>query len=146
LTYQSHLILQKVVRGIVPVRVECAPAFDYARAKHTTEIVPDDSYPGGGQTKVFFKSGQLNIDLRYVSESTMECVDDPLVDLKLLDLSQKGHLGPAAYCDLELVEGQVVTFILRTPPEVEMQPRFTPTVERANKLGVDLDSMPIVCV
>lgn len=130
----------------MPLRVECAPAFDYARAKHTTEIVSDDSYPGGGQAKAFFRSDQLNVDLRYVGESTMECVDDPLVELKLLDLSQKGHLGPAVYCDLELVEGQVVTFILRTPPEVETQPRFTPTVERAHRLGVDLDSMRIIRV
>jgi GH15 family glucan-1,4-alpha-glucosidase len=131
----------EVVRGTVPLRVECAPAFDYARAKHTTEIVSDDSYPGGGQAKAFFKSDQLKVDLRYVGESTMECVDDPLVELKLLDLSQKGHLGPAAYCDLELVEGQVVTFILRTPPEVETQPLFTPTMERAHRLGVDLDKL-----
>lgn len=128
----------------MPLRVECAPAFDYARAKHTTEIVPDDSYPGGTQNKAFFKSDQLSVDLRYVSESMMEGVGGPPVELKLLNLSHKGHLGPAAYCDLDLVEGQVVTFILRTPPEVETQLRFIPTVERANKLGVDLDSMSII--
>jgi hypothetical protein len=131
----------EVVRGNVPLRVECAPAFDYARAKHTTEIIPDDSRPGADQAKVLFKSDQINLDLRYVSESTMECVDDPAVDLKLLDLSHKGHLGSATYCELDLVEGQVVTFILRTPPEVEQQSRFTVTAERANRLGVDLDKL-----
>lgn len=38
--------------------------------------------------------------------------------MKLLDLRNKGHLGLSAYVELgELTEGQVVTFVLRTPPD-----------------------------
>jgi hypothetical protein len=70
----------------------------------------------------------------------MECVDDPIVDLNILDLTPKGHLGLSAYCDLDLEEGQVVTFILRTPPEAGLESKLTPTLERANSLGVSLES------
>lgn len=120
--------------------MECAPAFDYARAKHATEIIADDSHPGPSQNKVLFKSEHLNLDLRYLGEHTMECIDDPTVDLKILDLTSKGHLGLSAYCDLDLEEGQVVTFILRTPPEIGPEVKLTPTLEKANSLGVSLES------
>ena len=120
--------------------MECAPAFDYARANHVTEIVPDDSHSGGAQNKALFKSDHLNLDLRYLSENTMECINPPSVDLKILDLMPKGHLGLSAYCDLDLQEGQAVTFILRIPPETGPEAKLTPTVERANSLGVSLES------
>ncbi|KIM83492.1 glycoside hydrolase family 15 protein [Piloderma croceum F 1598] len=126
----------EVVRGSFPLRMECAPAFDYARAKHTTEIIPDDSHPGEGQNKVLFRSDHLSLDLRFLGEHTMECVDDPIVDLKILDLTPKGHLGLSAYCDLDLTEGQVVTFILRTPPEAGPEAKLTPTTEKAQSLGL----------
>jgi hypothetical protein len=134
------LSLFQVVRGTFPLRMECAPAFDYARAKHATEIISDDSHPGEGQNKVLFKSDHLSLDLRFLGEHTMECVDDPTVDLKILDLTSKGHLGLSAYCDLDLTEGQVVTFILRTPPEAEPEAKLTPTTEKAQSLGVSLES------
>lgn len=133
--------LCKVVRGNVPLRVECAPAFDYARAKHTTEIVPDDTYPGTSQKKALYTSDKLTLDLRYVVETTMEGVNEPVISLGKLDLTNKGHKGPAAYCDFTLKEGQAVTFILRTPPEGKSTSGVTPTLERAETLGVDLESM-----
>jgi hypothetical protein len=139
-SYYSLFNLSQVVRGAFPLRMECAPAFDYARAKHTTKITPDDSHSGADQNKVFFKSEHLSLDLRYLGEHTMECVDDPIVDLKILDLTPQGHLGMSACCDLDLKEGQVVTFILRTPPEAGSESKLTPTVERANSLGVSLES------
>jgi len=120
--------------------MECAPAFDYARAQHTTEIIPDDSHQGGTQNKVLFKSGKLNLDLRYLSEHTLDHVDVPTVDLKILDLTPKGHLGLSVYCDLDLSEGQAVTFILRTPPAAGPEKKMTPTLEKANELGVSLES------
>jgi hypothetical protein len=123
--------------------MECAPAFDYARAKHTTDIIPDDSHPGPSQNKVLFKSDDLTLDLRYLCEHIIECVDDPIVDLDILDLMPKGHLGPSAFCDLDLEEGQVVTFILRMPPETGPQSKLTPTQEKADSLGVSLESKSI---
>ncbi|KAJ8519553.1 hypothetical protein ONZ45_g3503 [Pleurotus djamor] len=109
----------EVIRGTVPLAVECAPAFNYARDSHDTKIVPDTSaskHHDAGRKKVAFTSKDLELDLRYVVESTLDNVPVPAVDFMLLDLSSKGHLGPGASCDLNLVEGQVVTFVLRIPP------------------------------
>lgn len=47
----------------------------------------------------------------------------PLVDFSPLDLSTKGHLGPAVTCDLNLTEGQCVAFVLRTPPSITTNSR-----------------------
>lgn len=43
----------------------------------------------------------------------------PTVDLRELDLSEKGHKGLAVSADLSLEEGQVVWFVLRIPPAVD---------------------------
>jgi hypothetical protein len=124
----------------MPIRVECAPAFNYARSQHTTELVQDDSIPNAAQNKALFKSEHLTLDLRYVAENTTECVTLPNVNLQLLDLTKKGHLGPGVYADLNLMEGQAVTFVLRTPPAYAHPPRMAPTVRKAEELGVSLDS------
>lgn len=132
----------EVVRGTFPIRVECAPAFDYARGKHTTTIVEDDSQMGSVEhKKVLFESEKLKLDLRYIAESTMEDVPSPVVELKELDLTSKGHLGLSAYCDLDLHEGQVVTFVLRTPPAHGAPPKVVPTLERAETLGVSMERL-----
>ncbi|KAJ8507250.1 hypothetical protein ONZ45_g10353 [Pleurotus djamor] len=112
----------EVIRGTVPLAIECAPAFNYGRDSHDTNIVPDTSaskHHDARRKKVAFISKDLELDLRYVVESTLENVPVPTVDFMLLDLSSKGHLGPGASCDLTLVEGQVVTFVLRIPPSSE---------------------------
>jgi hypothetical protein len=125
-----------VIRGTVPLRVECAPAFNYARDPHTTTILPDESSPYN-QNKVLFKSKSLSLDLRFVSGG-----DHPAqIDLKELDFDAKGHLGRGAYCDLSLKDGECVTFVLRIVPEYERHPHTTPTVskEKADELGVPLE-------
>ena len=150
----------------MPIRVECCPAFDYARAEHTTSIIPDDTIPdialsptsptsprggpSGPQTKVLFESKDLSLDLRYIAE----CVSPeegapsgisskvPIVDLQTLDLSAKGQLGLGACCDLVLEEGQVVTFVLRVPPPPGNGPAkaVKPTRRQADALGVSMQS------
>ncbi|KAK7052597.1 glycoside hydrolase family 15 protein [Favolaschia claudopus] len=104
----------EVIRGTVPLRMECAPAFNYARSKHTTAIVSCPSPEG--TTKAVFQSDALELDLRYVPESTMANVAQPSIDLDLLDLSEKGHLGLGVQTEFTLAEGQCITFVLRTPP------------------------------
>jgi hypothetical protein len=44
----------EVVRGTMPFRMKCTPAFDYARGEHETTIVP------GGAT---FRSSELSLGL-----------------------------------------------------------------------------------
>lgn len=132
----------KVVRGKIPLRVECAPAFNYARDQHTTEIVVDDTIPSHSQNKVLFRSPSLEVDLRYVVESTIDNVPTPQVNLELLDLSAKGHLGPAMCSNFSLAEGQRVTFVFRICPKGGFRARIKATQEHADELGVSLESTP----
>ncbi|EGN97770.1 glycoside hydrolase family 15 protein [Serpula lacrymans var. lacrymans S7.3] len=131
----------EVIRGTLPLRVECAPAFNYARDEHTTEIVPDDSIPGGAQNKVTFKSKDLSLDLRYVVQNMLDGTSLPDVDLKILDLTSKGHLGLSAFCDLNLEEGQRVTFVLRIPPDYTAPAALKPSQQRADDLGISLQNL-----
>lgn len=150
----------------MPIRVECCPAFDYARAEHTTSIIPDESIAdiafsptspptsprsdgSGSQKKALFQSKELSLDLRYIAECVSPeeggpgtCSKIPVVNLQTLDLSAKGHLGLGACCDLDLEEGQVVTFVLRVPPpQGSLLAKSTkPTRKQAEELGVSMQS------
>lgn len=123
------------IRGTMPLMMQCAPAFNYARDAHSTDIVPDSSIPPlfsaseaepqlqeHHKKAVFTSSSGFVLDLRYVPESTLDAACVPSVELGTLDLTSKGHKGLAAYSALQLSEGQVVTFVLRTPPEHETTP------------------------
>ena len=105
------------------MRVECAPAFHYALAEHRTSLIPDDSMPANGehasdkQNKALFESDDLTLDLRFVAEYVIDCVPPPKVELCTLDLRPQGHKGISISADLDLVEGQIVTFVLRTLPK-----------------------------
>ncbi|KAI6110676.1 glycoside hydrolase family 15 protein [Pisolithus croceorrhizus] len=129
----------EVIRGVASLRMECAPAFNYARDEHTTEFLPDDSVQYCHQKKVVFRSPNLELDLRYVAEATLDNVPTPEVNIDYLDLSTKGHLGPAVCCDLSLIEGQRVTFVLRICPEKTGTPEARPTQELADRLGIPLE-------
>jgi hypothetical protein len=110
------------------VRMECAPAFNYARSKHAARLVPDHTSPPsvGKQDKVIFTSAPdsatnydgLSLDLRFVAEMADENAVDgsalplPKVDLTLLDLTERGLLGPAAAAELEMVRYQSVVVLV----------------------------------
>lgn len=112
-----HWLIRRVevIRGSVPLRMECAPAFNYARDAHTSSIVEDPTSITG-LTKAVFDSEALKLELRYLVENTMDNASLPIVELKLLDLEKKGHKGPAVCADFSLSEGQCVWFIFRSPP------------------------------
>lgn len=134
----------EVIRGRVPIRVECCPAFDYARAAHETQFVNDDSQaPGIVREKVVFRSRDLTLDLRYVVDTTPDLdIPQPEVTLRPLDLREKGHKGVGVCVDLELQEGQAVTFILRTPPDTKNAVEHTkPTKEQAEALGIPVEML-----
>lgn len=57
-----------------------------------------------------------------------------------LNLSAKGHLGPAVQTELSLVEGQRVTFVLRIVPEHTADGGSEIHEEQAEALGVNFDS------
>lgn len=130
----------------MPLRMECAPAFDYARAAHTTSFPPDTSIPtihaaGTPHRKALFTSraAGLALDLRFVAESTLENVAAPGVEFGELDLRPAGHKGVGACADLALREGQVVTFVLRIPPEGAPPAGSAPTPKKADELGVSFE-------
>ena len=131
------------------LRVECAPAFNYARSSHTTEIFIDTSVassspssPLGPHRKALFTSSEANLtlDLRYVAESSLDNVGEPEVELHELDLRQKGHKGTGVWTEITLREGQAVTFVLRTPPDVQLPPQAHPTHQTARELGIPYES------
>lgn len=132
------------------LRVECAPAFNYARSTHTTELMLDTSVaqsaptsPVDGHYKALFTSEEagLALDLRYIAESSLESVGEPYVKLRELDLSAKGHKGTGVWAEIELREGQAVTFVLRTPPDnVQLPPQAHPTRRTAEEMGIPYES------
>ncbi|KAG5635958.1 hypothetical protein H0H81_009554 [Sphagnurus paluster] len=135
------------IRGTIPLLMQCAPAFNYARDTHTTELVLDTSIPPTHDTEpgtepqkkiVFTSSSDFVIDLRYIAESTGEAASVPVVELGTLDLTSKGHKGLAAYASLLLTEGQAVTFVLRTPPDekaIVVSPSNVDTTPKIRPLG-----------
>ncbi|PIL34777.1 hypothetical protein GSI_02564 [Ganoderma sinense ZZ0214-1] len=145
----------EVIRGTMPIRVECAPAFNYARSPHTTTLETDTSValaapssPSSPSSapphlKAVFDSPDagLKLDLRYVSEYTLDDVGEPGVQLHYLDLEEKGHKGQGVWTEILLKEGQVVTFVLRTPPDVALPTQAHPTHQAAREMGISYDKL-----
>ena len=95
-------------------------------------LLPTSKHPHG-----LFR---LVLDLRYVPESLLDNVPEPTIKLGLLDLEKKGHKGLSVECDFELVEGQAVTWILRTPPTHKYPEETRPSKVKAEQLGVSFES------
>lgn len=131
------------------MRMECAPAFNYARDSHETAIITDDSVDAAMQNKVVFSSKDLSLDLRYTVEdlNTLDGINLPSVEIGILDLQQQGHLGLSVYSEFTLTEGQVVTFVLRLPPQAEgnapglrgPEKLKKPTAEQSLQSGIPLE-------
>jgi hypothetical protein len=106
-------------------------------AKPTTTNKPEAT--GLLHTKAVFASPSLTLDLRYVTSAELENVDAPSLSLKPLDLANKGHKGTGVFVDLLLEETQVVTFVLRSPPEKAASELGQPTRMQADRLGVPFE-------
>ncbi|WWD17022.1 hypothetical protein CI109_101458 [Kwoniella shandongensis] len=143
-------LIRKVesIRGKVPFRMECAPAFNYCRDKHTTELVEDDSVTAecDHTTKAVFTSPSLTLDLRYLAYSSDQCVSDPKLTMKIEKLKNRDLLGDAVTADFELEEGQSVIFVLRECGDYsysnpEHQRVANPNLERAETLGIPMGKL-----
>ncbi|CED85274.1 glycoside hydrolase family 15 protein [Phaffia rhodozyma] len=134
----------KVLRGKMTFRLECAPAFNYARDEHKLEIIEDDSQVDSGKykkQKALFTSSDVTMDLRVVvsgenitSEAAQTEAEQakinagtdggkefqgeggPEVIFKELDLSKDGLLSNAVYSEFEVNAGEIVDFIFRDIP------------------------------
>ncbi|GHJ87775.1 hypothetical protein NliqN6_4177 [Naganishia liquefaciens] len=138
-----------VIRGKVPWRVECAPAFNYCRDKHETKIVSDDTVLGDHHNeKALFTSSDMCLDLRYYVDTHDEDVPGPSISLDITDMSDRGLLGPAITSEFELEEGQCVIFIMRqyvdqtknykSPAHAEAA---KPSQEKADQMNVDMETL-----
>ncbi|KAJ4490166.1 glycoside hydrolase family 15 protein [Lentinula aciculospora] len=121
----------EVIRGNMSILMQCAPAFNYARSCHTTTIEEDNSSPVP-QRKAVFVSDALTLELRCVTDSLLDNVLPPEVNFQILDLSAKGHQGLAVSSEMTLHEGQVVTFVLRSPPPTELEEEADPLAAGSN--------------
>ncbi|KAG8862159.1 hypothetical protein FRB96_002189 [Tulasnella sp. 330] len=149
----------EIIRGTVPIRMECAPAFNYARDEHTMEIVDDEtkSVANKPRKKVVFSSKDLTLDLRYVldcatpehsPEHTQAAHPVPQteelchVEFQEYDLRGKGHKGLGASVEITLEEGNAIWFILRdvpaTPKENPDHKKLSQLTERALADGIDI--------
>ncbi|KAI8922134.1 glucan 1,4-alpha-glucosidase-like protein [Powellomyces hirtus] len=131
-------------RGTYKVRLECYPAFDYARAKHTTEIVTgertgnfelnsDGSHTAPGPTVVFKSDCGLEMDLRHiiycsqtplgidVTDPKVSCaekgsaVDEPVIEWTVEH--RPNMTGPGVWAEVELKEGQRISLAFREKPK-----------------------------
>ena len=74
-----------------------------------------------------------------MAESYLDDVPVPTVDLELLDNQNKGHLGLSGCANIDLTEGQAITFVLRTPPEEPPVPQGIPKPSTAKEFRVTLE-------
>lgn len=149
---KTHLtwMLRKVhvIRGKVPFRMECAPAFNYCRDDHVTTFEEDKTVASEARNhsdKVLFKSKDLSMDLRYFSTSDDGDVACPVIKLEKKDLGV-GLLGDSIVSEFELEEGQTITFIMRESKEnqyanAQHEKAANPGEERAKELGIDLKDL-----
>ena len=125
------------IRGKSKMRVECFPAFNYARGSHTTWI--EDSHtkfqhesrvvfqqikPKEEYSSPFGKTNPpslLTMDLRCVFKEGNE-LDSPrpplLLNWILEDSREAGHEGLGVSVEFDLLEGQRLYFVFRESPEL----------------------------
>ncbi len=98
------------LRGKLNFEMECAPAFNYARSAHETDVDRENNV-------AHFKcKDHIDLNLRWVTSSQNDDVAAPDIFVDHLDLSERGHKGLGVTSHFDLEEGQTVTFVLREPP------------------------------
>ena len=93
--------------------IELFPAFDYGRAKHTTEILTPNHPRGSPESKsVKFASKDLKLQLD-VTIDRGEDDPDTCPDVIFKKVQRKDMLGEGVVTRIHLEEGQAVSFVLR---------------------------------
>lgn len=146
--HSTHLtwLIRKVhvIRGTVPFRMECAPAFNYCRDEHKTRL-ESTGCEVKDKEKAIFESKDLSMDLRWYGGHEDEDGSDPNIKLERKDL-KRGLLGDAVVSEFDLEEGQSITFIMRcyNPYEyqnADLKKAANPDLAEAKRLGVDLSTL-----
>jgi GH15 family glucan-1,4-alpha-glucosidase len=95
------------VRGKLPVLLELFPAFNYARDSHEARLSDDGR-------RITFTSKDLTLELLVIVH-TPEDVPECEFRCRIDSDSRPRMLGPGIVSELEMSEGQTITFILREP-------------------------------
>jgi GH15 family glucan-1,4-alpha-glucosidase len=121
----------QITRGTMKLCVECVPAFNYARDPHAVCMISDQNieqleplstYDGTrhksktSAQKILFSSKTLNLDLRWVTRSNEEDIF-PEVNWQFIEPEDSSNalLGPRAYMEITMHEGQHLILVLREP-------------------------------
>lgn len=117
----------EVIRGKLDFRLECFPAFDYARKSHKTHLKDDENCLKDPNTKEYrkkavFKSDDMTLELRSVTGCNPNLSIEgtpvyPKVEFKLDTTTWPGHKGAGIVSEFSLEEGQTVDFVLREDPQ-----------------------------
>lgn len=115
----KHWLVRRVecMRGKVEVEIEVRPAFDYARAKHTTEI---------NGHKAIFKSKNLSLELA----ATIDCGEGVACPNVTFQKAAGSELGDGVKATFTLYDGQAVSFILRDGTDCNPENIETAMVKR----------------
>ncbi|KAI9138055.1 Six-hairpin glycosidase-like protein [Paraphysoderma sedebokerense] len=114
MTFPWLIRMAEVVRGKLKFRIECFPAFNYARSSHVAEVRPTNAQtPLSSAAPVhFISSDHISLDLRFLvacgNETPAAC---PLVQFHIVH--REGMTGPGVIAEVELQEGQQIWFVLR---------------------------------
>lgn len=117
------------IRGKMTLEVEVFPAFDYARAAHTTTVLHDHCGSHCSESKtVAFRSADVNLqlDVSIESEEDGDGVKSPPA-VTFRRESRPGMLGEGVVALIEISEGQAVSFVLRN----ELPNHVTPVISTA---------------
>ena len=116
------------IRGNMTLEVEVFPAFDYARAPHTTTIFNDNHGPHCHESKVVaFRSEDVNLQLDISIESGEDEVAKTPPTVSFRKVARPGMLGEGVVATIEVSEGQAVSFVLRN----ELPNHVTPVISAA---------------
>ncbi|KFX99286.1 hypothetical protein V490_01852 [Pseudogymnoascus sp. VKM F-3557] len=116
------------IRGYVDIDVEIFPAFDYARAEHTTEIhIPNRGHAEPESKTVTFSSKDLKLQL----DVTIDKGDEDSVTCPMLSFTtvkKEKLLGEGVVAHIHLEEGQAISFVLRDDIPNHVTPDVTTEV------------------
>ncbi|KAK1837238.1 Six-hairpin glycosidase-like protein [Podospora conica] len=116
------------IRGKMTLEVEVFPAFDYARAAHTTTILNDNHGPHCSESKtVAFRSADVSLQLDVSIEGGEEDSQKSPPAVSFKKVSRPGMLGEGVVASIEVSEGQAVSFVLRN----ELPNHVTPVISTA---------------
>ena len=137
----------EVIRGTLKFRMECFPAFDYARQGHTTTLVDDEkctkTKEGKLRKKAVFKSDLLTMELRAIIGCNPDTTSTPYTSPAMLEFeidseSWPRHKGPGISAVFEMQEGEIADFVFREDPVLAEDVQGVPNTRtsRTNKAPI----------